>query len=62
VVVPAGEPIAPEFEGKALRADLEEIVALARESQRTREMVLKFASMALKIILLCGLIVTNWIR
>jgi hypothetical protein len=37
VVVPASEPIAPEFEGKALRADLEEIVALARESQRTRE-------------------------
>ena len=37
VVLPPGEPAFPELQGVAIRADLEQVVAIAKESQRTRE-------------------------
>ena len=37
VTVPPGDPTVPEFEGAGIRADLERIVAFAKESQSGRE-------------------------
>jgi hypothetical protein len=37
VTLPPGEPAAPEFQGAAIRKDLEQIVAIAKESQASRE-------------------------
>src|SRR5262245_14040975 len=37
VILPPGEARAPEFEGAAIRADLDRIVRFSRESRDTRE-------------------------
>ena len=37
VTLPSGEPPTPEFDGAAIRADLEQIVGIAKDSQKTRE-------------------------
>jgi hypothetical protein len=37
VVLPPGEPAAPELEGAAIRADLDQIVAIAKASQAAKE-------------------------
>jgi hypothetical protein len=37
VILPPGEPAAPEFAGAAIRADLDTIVGFAKESRSTRE-------------------------
>ena len=37
VTLPPGEPAAPEFQGAAIRKDLEQLVAIAKESQTNTE-------------------------